>query len=472
MKKYAVVLFVAVITGFSILSCSDSESKISPLLKQTTVILNLGLPPENPGALNDSLWNRIRRFFAQDAVAQTAPANFSSILVRVIGADIGVIEQEFGPYGTVSLNVPSGSLRQFEVIASVAPGDPSAALSFRGTAVANLPAGETVSIPVLMGVYETKIVAPDNVLTGPPSLATYSNNRRIVMFNDMSGAGWASLTLAEVTSLGLSSGSFVPYDVSFDSRGRIYIANYSTIGIIRIDNINGTNFLQGSGSLFYTGGAAVANVVTVAVDRINNLVYFATINTLFQSKLDGTNTVQLALPGTFTTNRYVRGIDVDSTGTLYIIALPIATASTQIIKYDPTIPGQIGVTDLATSVGSNVGDILVQGQYIYVANFLGGAGTQILQLSCPDTTFSIVASNGTHNTGAPTTPGQFFGTSRFIAIRNDGFIVMDNNQGTSPDFARVVSFNNLSFAGWTTYGSFNISGNGDAVGLFRFFSTC
>jgi len=366
--------------------------------------------------------------------------------------------------------VPSGNLRQFEVTANVAPGDPSAALSFRGTTAANLPEGETVSVPVIMGLNETKIVAPDNVLavSGP-----YNSTRRVVMFSDMSGAGWSSLTQTAVTSLGLSSGSFIPYDVSFDSRGRIYIANFSTIGIIRIDNINGTNFLQGSASRFYTGGAAVSSVNTVAVDRIRNVVYFATNAELYQSNLDGTNTQLLPDPASLGTN-IMWGIDVDSAGMLYIVAR--GGTVTQMIKYNPysAPPAQIGsaFTVTSTATPSMVFDILIQGQYIYVANVAGNAGNQILQLAFSNNAFTIVSSNGTRTT-TPTGAGQFFGATRFIAIRNDGFIIMDSNQGTSPtDFDRVVSFNDLSFNAWTTYGSFNNSGNGDAVGLFRFFTQC
>ena len=163
-----------------ILSCSDSESRLSPLLRHTTVVINLGMPPENPSAYDNIILNRIRRFFVPDAIAQTAPATFSNILVRVSGPDIGIIEQNFGPIGTISLDVPAGSLRQFKVIATVSHLDPSGALSFRGTAVANLPEGETVSIPVVMTLFEARLVVPDEF-----------QNHRIVKINSLScEGGW------------------------------------------------------------------------------------------------------------------------------------------------------------------------------------------------------------------------------------------------------------------------------------------
>ena len=163
-----------------ILSCSDSEHKLSPLLRHATVIINLGMPPENPSASDNTIWNKIRRFFVPDVVAQTAPATFSNILVRVSGPDIGTIEQNFGPLGTISLDVPAGSLRQFKVIAAVSPLDPSGALSFRGTAIANLPEGETVNVPVVMTLFEARLVVPDEF-----------QNHRIVKINSLScEGGW------------------------------------------------------------------------------------------------------------------------------------------------------------------------------------------------------------------------------------------------------------------------------------------
>src|SRR5208337_3529010 len=220
MKKYSILIIGAtLLINFSILSCSNHESKLSPLLKQTMVIISLGQPPENPSAYDNTIWNKIRNFFVREAVAQTAPANFSNILVSVTGPDFGVIQQEFGPIGQISLSIPAGSLRQFQVIAYVSPTDPSGASSFMGTAIANLPEGETVSIPIVMMLYETRNVAADN---SARTLLPYSQAGRIIMMNDMSGAGWRSLLGA---TLGFAPGTFKPYDVALDSRGRIYIAN-------------------------------------------------------------------------------------------------------------------------------------------------------------------------------------------------------------------------------------------------------
>jgi hypothetical protein len=256
-KRKLFSIMIALAVSAAVISCSDSESRMSPLLKKTAVTLNLGLPPENPSADNNSIWNRIRRFFVKDAVAQTAPAAFGSVLVRVAGADFGAMEQTFGGTDAISLSVPSGSLRQFEVIAYTAPGDPSAALSFRGTATADLPAGGTVSIPVVMGLNETKIVAPDGVNQFSPGTAG------LVMIDNMDGSNWIHRTAASFAGF---SGTLSPYDISFDTRGRIYIANNNTPGVIRMDNINGTDLIQSSASLFETGGALYRTLMRLKPD--------------------------------------------------------------------------------------------------------------------------------------------------------------------------------------------------------------
>src|SRR3990172_2388750 len=217
MEKIKHISILTLIITLGLVSCSDSENRISPLLRNTTVILNTGLPPESASADN-SLLDRIRRLFVRDAVAQSAPASFSSIRVRVTGADFGVIEQTFAGGGLISLSVPSGSFRQFEVTAFTAPGDPNPAVTFRGTAAANLPAGETVSVPVLMRLSEIRIIVPDFL------------NGRIIVMDDMSGAGW---TVIDGGKLGLDT--IQPFDVDFDARGRIYIADQVSNGIIRID---------------------------------------------------------------------------------------------------------------------------------------------------------------------------------------------------------------------------------------------
>ena len=96
------------------------------------MVINAGLPSENATARADTIWDKIRRFFIPDAVAQTPPANFDSYLVRVTASDMTTIDHIFIGTVALSLEVPAGSARLIEVTAHVNADDPSAAQSFRG----------------------------------------------------------------------------------------------------------------------------------------------------------------------------------------------------------------------------------------------------------------------------------------------------------------------------------------------------
>ncbi|MBN2161101.1 MAG: hypothetical protein JW807_17070, partial [Spirochaetes bacterium] len=82
------------LVSLPIFSCSDTESRVPSYLKTAKVIINLGLPEAHATA-SQSIIDRVLRFFTSDAVAQEAPATFSSIFVRVTGPDMGPIEKTF-----------------------------------------------------------------------------------------------------------------------------------------------------------------------------------------------------------------------------------------------------------------------------------------------------------------------------------------------------------------------------------------
>jgi hypothetical protein len=450
-KSSSIIILIILSLSFSMLTCSDSEKRLSPLLNQTKVILDLGLPPAH--AANDSaIWDTIRRFFIRDAVAQSAPAAFGSIDVRVSGPDIGVMEQSFGPLGTLSLNVPSGSFRQFEVIAHVAPGSPSAAASFSGAAIANLPAGETVSVMVYMTLNETKIVIPEGGTSMMP------DNSGLIMMDDMSGTNWTYKVLGDYT--GISSGVLMPYDISYDSRGRIYIANNSTIGVIRMDDINGTNILPGAPTIFGTGTAAVSNVRSISVDRINNLVYFVNSGSqLYRSNLDGTSTVIRTGYAAITT---ITGIDVDSAGMLYIVG-----ATNRIIRYNPNT--QTTIAGPYTTSLSSPQDVIVKAPYIYITNN-GSATAQILQLAINNNVFSSVGQFGTV-TNVVDTP-NFYGAHHFLAIRNDLIIADIGTDAFFMSLARLVSISpNPLGLGWVGWGHRGTPSN-VTPGVFMLYNMC
>jgi hypothetical protein len=448
-----IIILGTCIAILSIASCSDSEKRLSPLLNQTKVIIDLGLPPVH-AVSETTIWDKIRGFFIRDAIAQSAPAALGSILVRVTGWDIGVIEQSFGPLGTLTLNVPSGSFRQFEVIAYVAPGSPSAALSFSGAAIANLPAGETVTVTVFMTLNETKIVLGDVA-------SSFSVPGRIVMIDSFSSPNWTVLTESLLIDAGYtgSPNSFRPYDISFDTRGRIYIANNSSLapslGVIRIDDINGANLIQTGSNPFIRFGENIGNVVSISVDKIQNKVYFATSANIHQSNLDGSDTVTRTPTGITTP---IRGIDVGNDGMLYV------AGGNVVYKYNWQTD-----TILGSFSGLNTPfDVLNRPPYVYVANSQNTTGRQIVQLLVnTDNSLSLSAFYGNQVSSTNKNAPNFYGAHRFAAIRNDGFFIEDCLPPFGMELAKLVYIHDITGSGWDTFGD-----TGIGINQFRFFSGC
>ncbi|MBN2078924.1 MAG: hypothetical protein JW838_08155 [Spirochaetes bacterium] len=126
----SVMVAIALIMPVFILSCSDSEHRIPPALLTTRVILDLG------GSSGTGDGPRMA----------SAPIDLLSISISVAGPGMMPISLSFtAPFpDTIQLSVPSGPARAFTAVA-VTPDT-----TYLGTAVANLPAGETVSVPIIM----------------------------------------------------------------------------------------------------------------------------------------------------------------------------------------------------------------------------------------------------------------------------------------------------------------------------------
>lgn len=428
-------------------SCSDSERSLGVTKQSATVVLNLGLA-EDHAVIHKSLFDRIFSFFVKDAAAQTAPAAFSSVTVLVTGPDIAPLEKQFTATGSITLTVPAGNLRRFEVTAHVDPADPSAAASFKGTAVANLPGGETVNVPVVMVLHETKIVIPD-----PADYVFPYTNQRIVQINDMTGAGWIARLGADIGF----PGSFRPWSVDFDHRGRIYIANNNgTSGsdvVIRINNMNDTACVtMGSGSN--------SGINSVSIDRTNHYVYYATEGplNLRRCSLDGTGDTALTVPSSMVS---INGLTVGPDGMLYIVGIN-ATSQGTIMRYNPATE-----TELDSYTGLVMPeDVEVKKPYIYIADGGDGPIDKIVQL---DSHLENPAGYGTwlNTPDAKTTEGQFWGPRRFVGIRNDALIIIDDSSQPYTNLGELISMQDITGKGWTPYGS-----DGKDPGEFQFFYGC
>ena len=285
----------------------------------------------------------------------------------------------------------------------------------------------------------TKIVIPD-----------YLNNR-IVQIDDINGTNWTAKTNSDI---GFGS-TLYPYDTDYDSRGRIYIANYSSSSgediVIRIDNIQSTSCVTIQSN-------SNSDIGPVSVDRINNLLYFSNGSDLFRSNLDGSNRITLIITGISS----IGGLTFnDSNSMLYISCT--YTGASRVVQYNPATQGieNISTTTNISDPASIPWDTLIRGSYVYVTNPGGSNGYLVLQL---DSNLQYVNGYGTQTTSLNTNQGMFYNPRMFLAIRDDGIIMIDDLQGGPTALNKIISMQDITGAGWETFGS-----NGTGTNQFRFY---
>jgi hypothetical protein len=430
-NKYFFRLFLLlIIFSFVTLSCnSGGTSKV-------TITIDLGLG--NKAAFNapeNSIIDRVLRFFAKDAEA-APPTNLTSLTLNITGDGMDTITQSYTapPPSTITVEVPAGESRMFEILAYT----PSATL--RGVATRSLAGGATVTIPITMGLYETKIVIPD----------WYS--QRLVQINDMTGAGWRSINNS---SIGYTP-TFQPSDIDFDSQGRIFIANRASstgeVGIMRIDDISDISY-----TAIVSNPTISAAVNAIAIDRINGLMYYGISSGTYLLYRFNLNTlVNQGITLTGITLVSIRGLAVDETGNLYIAATINIAGSNypRVIKYDT-------VTTNITQYSSDLiypWDVVIKNGYLYVAdydNIFPYDSSKIVRLSLD---LGYIDQLGT--AGSST----FHGPHRFLAILNNRFYLIDEDENTTSEVERIAAFNNFS----STIDSFDPSMIGQTA--FQFYN--
>jgi len=404
----SIIIILILITG-----CS-TEKGIS------IVIINLGLGNQSNASLLDKILH-----FLQTPVYAAPPSNIVKITVNVTASDISTISKEFmPPFGTITIEVPSGIQRTIEVLADT----PSATI--RGVAIVDLEPGEN-TVNISMHLYRTKIIVPDYY------------NYRLVQMDDMSGTGFIAINASSIGFIG----NLYPYDVDFDDIGRIYIADYGfSTGqdvVIRIDDITSKSYLS-------IGTGEFSGIKSVAVDRKNFILFYATNNKLYRCNLDGSN-----LKSDFTTTGIsnIQSISLDDTGNLLLACTYLSQY--RIVKYNPTIAnGQI--VSYSIAILYSAWDVIYKNNVCIVADDdTSGLNDSIIMLN--PTTLSEIARYGTGTTNANPGPGQFWGPRRFVAILNDKFYCIDEGLPGN----NVVSFSDFDFTNWQRYA------NG-----FTFFSFC
>ena len=114
---------------FSFTSCSDPEQRLTGSDSMSTVILDLGETPAD----------------AEGPMLAQVPLGIVSVSVTVTGPGMSLISiTETTIDGVRALSIPAGPARLFTVQVD------TLSEYFIGTAVANLPAGVTVSVPIVM----------------------------------------------------------------------------------------------------------------------------------------------------------------------------------------------------------------------------------------------------------------------------------------------------------------------------------
>ena len=349
------------------------------------------------------------------------PPNITSIVLIVGGPGMDTITQSIAVGNTTTtLSVPSGIGRTFTLLENT----PSVTLV--GNATVDLAPGETKNIALTPTTGASQIVVPDWF------------NSRLVQISDMNGTGWTTQSTSN------------PYAVDFDAQGRIYVASYASVSQISdITNPSATAV---------AGTAQGLSITSMAIDRTRGLLYFTDgSSNLYSYNIQVAPAVQmpgspLALSSiTAPSIPAVTGLAVDSDGFLYIAN-----------NYLPAAIQKVDVSTFASPkvLASNSGsitypwDVLANGDYIYVSDF---AAKKIVRLT---RNLSFVDSFSGPS-GDP-----FLGPERFVAILNKPITVIDETASGPGNRDRLVSFNDMTGAGWKTYGSTGNTSQGPGYFMF------
>jgi hypothetical protein len=320
----------------------------------------------------------------------------------------------------VTVRVPSGLSRLFTAAVH------TASASSHGEKRVNLELGGDASVTIDLELYETKIIVPDAM------------NNRIVQIDDMQGNGWLEL---DYDDFGLTITEFNPYDIDFDSLGRIYIANNytsdpSTPQVLRFDDFN-----DSTSDIIIKG--MTKGVVSLAIDRENDIVYYSTDsgsgNNIHRCDYNGNNN------SIFVSGSYgFYGLAVDENGDVY--AVDDESDFIFLNKYDTN--GTLVDGAVEYSYLNNPLDVLVRDPYLYlIDNF------KILRLDPSDLIKDPSSQFGKPDDGSPPeNPEEFYGPRQFMAIINDKFTIIDEEDFVSKN--RLVSFDDDPLGNdWETYGS-------------------
>jgi hypothetical protein len=366
---------------------------------------------------------------------KAVPASIASVALIVSGSGMATQGYSYTPPlpESISVSVPSGSARTFTILIS------SVSATLRDDVTVDLLPGESRDITFTPTLAATQIVVPD-----------YLNNR-IVQIGDMAGAGWTAKATANFMS---SPEPLRPYDVDFDSIGRIYIANddpSSTTplgGVLRINDISGTTGFEIVDSTYASG------ITNLAVDRTNGFVYYtwSFANTLYRKSVDNiaatAQTFDLTAESAIGSGFSATGLAVDSAGFVYFV-IPGGAAAPKVVKYDPSLAERFRVVAQSTYTFGAPWGVMARDGFVYVSD------PTALKVVRFDGNLAFVDSFG----GPGTDP--FVGPKRFVAVLSNKITLIDEytNFGSGAMTDRLVAFDDMTGAGWETFGATGTGGS-------------
>ncbi len=351
------------------------------------------------------------------------------------------------PLGT-PFQVPSGDGKDIEILVKT----PSVTFRWAVTSQSLAP-GESVSYSAGVTLYETKIIIPD-----PGSTGGGISFRRLAQMDEIGDiASWQIIDDVNIAST-INSWEFIPWDVDFDKRGRLYIANNYTGtqgAVIRIDDIGCSN------EIAIQSIATAPNIIGVAIDRPNDILYYISNNATGIYRVDinnTTNNAELTITAGITTKLY-SGIAVDDTGLIYVSNNDPGNLG--IFKIDPNAAAGSRVIDSYTTSLLSPRDVMIKSNFLYIADTdTSTTFHKIVQLNISDMSFNAELTNS----------GSYpmLGPQRFIAILNRRIYLIDENPDDfSGSIDKLIALDDIDGTGWTTSGS-----TGSGINQFYFFYGC
>jgi hypothetical protein len=330
--------------------------------------------------------------------------------------------------------------------------NPGPVLSYIGTAVVDLAPNETKRVSLRMIPGKTRLLVPD-MLAG-----------KVVQMNSITDV-YTSFSILDQDTLNTVSGGdwpvpinsqvFNPIDIDMDARGSIYIANNQGVDaafnrIVRVKSLDGSGFSQ-----FPKTGGFSGPVQSIAVDKMNDLLYFYAREAKNPGYLSRIN-LTTADSGAPYLVEYINlnneslyagdpissilGMDTDRDGNLYIACNSRDASRIVKIGFDRPQGSRILGSYTDGAILKSPFDVIVKGDYLYVSNSNGLGVNKLFMLRTLDMGFvrsgAVSGPKGEGNISLPT---------RFMAITAKKLYLIDDNTTT---VNALAEFFDLDWTGW------------------------